>query len=128
MQETEGAQKLCVLPQKTLPKKQAASSTSPFRIGGRGSKQLSKAIEKSYVERGLSKCEPLWAFCSGTHPVFAKIVSSVMSGVIIQPIFPSEMDPNLYLPWEGHLWLAKKEKVYPIKVFSSMLSFMSIIF
>jgi hypothetical protein len=76
-----------------------SATPPPFRMGGRGSKQLSKAIEKSSIEKekasgGSSTLEPTWGFCFGNHPCFAKIVSSPPSSpasVIIQPMFPSEM-------------------------------------
>jgi hypothetical protein len=100
-----------------------ATYTPPFRVGGRGSKQLSKAIEKSYVEKEKAgespNLENTWAFCSGSHPCFAKIISaptSYANSVIIQPMYPSDVDPSLFVPWDGHLWLAKKEKLHPVKV------------
>ena len=100
------------------------SSTPPFRVGGRGSKQLSKAIEKSCLERGQAgdaHSEPQWAFCLGKHPCFAKILSEYnpsqpSKSVIIQPMFSNDQDPHLFTLWEGHLWMAKCDKIYIVKV------------
>jgi hypothetical protein len=100
------------------------TSTPPFRVGGRGSKQLSKAIEKSSQERGQAgdaQSEPQWAFCLGKHPCFAKILSvkcptQPSKSVIIQPMFSNEQDPHLFTLWEGHLWMAKSDKIYHVKV------------
>lgn len=96
------------------------ASTPPFRVGGRGSKQLSKAIEKSSLERdqaGDVHNEPQWAFCVGKHPCFAKIVSvNNPKSVIIQPMFSNDQDPHLFTLWEGHLWMAKSDKIHHVKV------------
>lgn len=100
------------------------SSTSPFRVGGRGSKQLSKALEKSSQERGQAgdtHCEPQWAFCLGKNPCFAKILPvnnplHSSKSVIVQPMFSNAQDPHLFTLWEGHLWMAKIDKLHPVKV------------
>lgn len=101
-----------------------SSTTPPFRMGGRGSKQLSKAIEKSSLERdqaGATCNEPQWAFCLGKHPCFAKILSEYnpsesSKSVIIQPMFSNDQDPHLFTPWEGHLWMTKSDKIYLVKM------------
>jgi hypothetical protein len=87
----------------------------PFRVGGRGSKQFSKAIEISHSDRGTNEAIS-WVFCSGVHPCFAKVISSAMTGVMIQPMSPVEGDSNLYKPWEGHLWMEKKDHIHPVQV------------
>ena len=96
------------------------ASTPPFRVGGRGSKQLSKAIETACLERdqaGDVHKEPQWAFCLVKHPCFAKIVSvNNPKSVIIQPMFSNAKDPHLFTLWEGHLWMAKTDKIYYVKV------------
>lgn len=84
---------------------------TPFRVGGRGSKQLSKALEQSSADRDLA-----WVFCTGSHACFAKVISFAMSGIMIQPMSPVEGDPNLYKPWEGHLWLEKRDQIHPVQV------------
>jgi hypothetical protein len=87
----------------------------PFRVGGRGSKQLSKAIEISHGDRGVSE-EIAWVFCSGVHPCFAKVISFATTGVMIQPMSPVEGDPHLYQLWEGHLWMEKKDHIHPVQM------------
>ena len=102
-------------------------TTTPFRVCGRGSKQLSKAVEKSNEEKGLTNQEILWVYCSGSYPCYAKVIStSISDNVIIQPLFPVENDLTLYTLSPGHLWMAKKDKIHPIKVF--IFSFFSIIY
>lgn len=98
-------------------------STPPFRVGGRGSKQLSKAIEKSNIEKEKAGDSPhveqCWVFYTGSHPCFAKIISCATAdenSVIIQPMYPSEVDPSLFVPWNGHLWVATKDKLHPVKM------------
>jgi hypothetical protein len=111
------------------------TSTPPFRVGGRGSKQLSKAIEKSSIERGQAgdaHSEPQWAFCLGKHPCFAKIVSvnnpsQSSKSVIIQPMFNVQQDAHLFTLWEGHLWMAKIDKIYPVKVIEILLCCMCLL-
>jgi hypothetical protein len=87
---------------------------TPFRIGGRGSKQLSKALEQSSVDRGRDEIS--WVFSAGRHPCFAKVLSFAMSGIMIQPMSPVEGDSNLYKLWEGHVWLEKREQIHPVQV------------
>lgn len=103
-------------------------SKIPFRIGGRGSKQLAKAIEKSSVERGDNLNDISWVFSSGNQPCFAKVVSITTSGVMIQPMSPIDGDSDIYQPWEGHLWIEKRENIHPIKVLNLPLLMLWYIF
>jgi hypothetical protein len=103
-----------------LEMKNQSVNQTPFRIGGRGSKQLSKALEKSFVDRGRDDIS--WVFCTGSHPCFAKVLSFAMSGIMIQPMSPVEGDLNLYKPWEGHLWLEKRDQIHPVQVMMEFLS------
>ena len=101
----------------------------PFRLGGRGSKQVSKAIEQIEQDKEKEKEDGIcssddtstleWVFCTGKSPCFAKVKSVSSDDIesyLIQPMIKSPHDPNLLLLWEGHLWLAKRERMIPIKV------------
>lgn len=92
----------------------------PFRISGRGSKQLSKAMEQT-IERGHYSNEISWVFSTGNHPCFAKVVSMTTGGVMIQPMSPIDGDSDIYQPWEGHLWMEKRENIFPVEVVSYSL-------
>lgn len=96
-----------------------SSLSSPFRIGGRGSKQLSKAIEKSNSEKekaGISTSfENTFALCTGSSPCFAKILSAPSSdSFLIQPMHPNDANTSLFVPWDGLVWLAKRAILYPV--------------
>lgn len=90
-------------------------NTPPFRPGGRGSKQLSKAIEQS-------KQQPQWVMATGSHACFAKIISNLSSfeskteSVFIQPMIQSKHDKSLLVLWEGNLWASKTNKLEAVKV------------
>ena len=98
----------------------------PFRTGGRGSKQLSKAIEYSSVEKdaqsGISS--DMWVLHAGDPIYFAKVVSATTqdaSSVLVQKMQPSHIDPALLVPWDGHLVVAKIESLQPIQVSHSLM-------
>jgi len=100
-----------------------ARNTSPFRPGGRGSKMLAKAIEqsvnKSNVSNDVLPTENNLVLCTGKTPCFAKVMSLPSpdsSSVFIQPLHPSAADTALLVPWDGHLWLAKSNKLHSVKV------------
>lgn len=108
-----------------------SKNTSPFRPGGRGSKMLAKAIEQSQKsatettnneissEMAIQMTEPQWVLCTGKHPCFAKVMSVPSpdsSSVFIQPMHRRGGDPSLLVPWEGHLWLAKSNRLHPVKM------------
>ena len=105
---------LCVNPTSTMPMSRRASP--PFRPGGRGSKQLSKALQ----ENGESSAEISWVLCTGkSQTYFAKVISvptENAGNVLLQPLHQSPHDPTLLKCWEGHLWLAKKEKLHPVQM------------
>ncbi len=94
----------------------------PFRPNGRGSKMLAKAIEQSNTEQAIvdeSFSETSWVLCTGKTPCFAKVISMPnqdTKNVLIQPLHPNIVDPSLLVPWEGHLWLAKSNKLHPVQV------------
>lgn len=92
----------------------------PFRTGGRGSKQLSKAIENSAGEKQnqYGVTGDMWVLHTGDPIYFAKVVSFAQdpSSVLIQKMQPSHIDPALLVPWEGHLMIAKIETLQSIQV------------
>lgn len=113
-----------------------ARNTSPFRPGGRGSKMLAKAIEQSSAGAGtdslddLTVSEPQWVLCTGKTPCFAKVMSVPSpdsNSVFIQPLHPSVTDPSLLVPWDGHLWLAKSNRLHDVKVCNIALLYYFII-
>lgn len=91
-------------------------ASPPFRSGGRGSKQLSKALQ----DNAEAVIEPSWVLCAGkSQTYFAKIISvpaESTGNVLLQPLYQSPHDATLLKPWEGHLWLAKKEKLHPVQM------------
>lgn len=95
----------------------------PFRTGGRGSKQLSKAIENSSAEKSSAglpqEAEPVWLMHTGKPIYFAKYVSTNCQdpgSVLVQKMQPSHIDPALLVPWEGHLCIEKNERLRRIEV------------
>ena len=95
----------------------------PFRTGGRGSKQLSKAIEHSSAEKSSAglpqEAEPIWLMHTGTPIYFCKYVSTNCQdpgSVLVQKMQPSHIDPALLVPWEGHLCIEKNERLRRIEV------------
>ena len=90
------------------------SSLTAFRPGGRGSKQLAKALQ----ENGEVTTEPEWVLCTGNeHTYFARIVNNNTGNngdVYVQPLHQSPHDPSLLKCWEGHLFLAKREILHPV--------------
>ena len=95
-----------------------SSPPPPFRPGGRGSKQL-VAIENSKEKSSPMSEEQAWVFCSGKPPYYAKVISvpsEASDSVMLQPLHQSPHDKCLLLPWDGHLWLAKREKLTIVKV------------
>jgi hypothetical protein len=93
--------------------------STPFRIGGRGSKQLSMALEQSSLEKrkgNQEKEEFSYVYCLGNHSCFGKIFKYVESGIIIQPMSAVEGDHELFTLWKGHLWMVKKDKIHPVRV------------
>jgi hypothetical protein len=52
-------------------------------------------------------------------PCFARVVKEDHEGkdsILLQPLRPSFINNNLLIPWEGHLWSAKKNKTIEVKV------------
>jgi len=93
----------------------------PFRPCGRGAQQLSKAIILSKNSPSLDSNgdELNWVLCTGSHPCFAKVLtlpSNSHESVCIQPMKPNQYDPNIFVLWDGHTWLAKRKNLVPVKV------------
>lgn len=96
-----------------------SKNTSPFRPGGRGSKMLAKAIEEDVTAdmgRQADISLPQHVLCVGKTPCFAKVMRAGQDSntVFIQPMHRSGGDPQLLVPWEGHLWLAKRNRLMPV--------------
>ncbi len=89
------------------------AQNSPFRPGGRGSKQLSKAIEQT------KSVNSAWVLCS-QPPCFARVMSTMSStqssNIMIQPLRASPHNSALLVPWDGHLLIAKSEHLHKIQV------------
>lgn len=86
-------------------------SSPPFRLGGRGSKQVAKALETpENIECVLSISTPV---------CFAKVVSQGSQDTkktMIQPFRTNPSDRSLLLPWDGHIWLANSKSLVPVIV------------
>jgi len=95
-------------------------SSPPFRIGGRGSRQLAKALEeaKKQLVEPQNQQESQWVICMANPPCFAKAIIPLQesSSVLIQPLLPSPHDPALLTLWDGHIWLAKTDKLHSIQM------------
>ena len=92
-------------------------NTSPFRPGGRGSKMLAKAIEEDVtIDTAQAVSLPQYVLCVGKTPCFAKVMRAGQdpSTVFIEPMHRSGGDPQLLVPWKGHLWLAKRNRLMPV--------------
>jgi hypothetical protein len=97
----------------------------PFRTGGRGSKQLSKAIQHSWSEKTNSdgtapEKSSVFVLHVGDPLYFAKVISVNSKDphmILVQRMQPSHIDPALLSPWEGHLLLVKVEYLHRIQVF-----------
>lgn len=118
--KTSGCQQLFTNP--TNPKYHNRSSP-PFRVGGRGSKQLTKALQQSEEitltddSDGENGSNTNWMLCTSSPICFAKVVSvSSHDKTMIQPLRLNPLDSCLLIPWEGHVWLAKNENLIPVKV------------
>ena len=104
-----------------IPQKFQNRSSPPFRIGGRGSRQLSKALEeaKQQLVDPQNQQDAQFVICMADPPCFAKAITQIQesSSVLIQPLIPSTTaDAALLAPWEGHIWLAKADKLHSIKM------------
>ncbi len=90
----------------------------PFRSGGRGSKQVAAALERTADSPQIQTTEKKYAFFDGrSSPCFVKIVNEKQfGGVLVQPLRANPLDPNFYIPWDGHLWIAMRSKLHPIEV------------
>lgn len=89
-------------------------SSPPFRIGGRGSKQLAKALEQNKLLPQQN-----WVLCTGSQACFAQNLgasSQHSDRVMIQPMNPSAADPCILIPWVGQIWLAKKSTLISVQM------------
>jgi hypothetical protein len=87
--------------------------TPPFRPGGRGSKQLSKALELSKEQETFDMI-----FCT-RNSSFARVISSVTqdtNSVLVQPMKPSVHDPSLFVPWVGGTCLIPTDSILQVKM------------
>eukprot|EP01041_Mallomonas_annulata_P003510 gene3510-6981_t len=95
----------------------------PFRVGGRGSKQLSKAIEKSNAYSHIDD-QSLVIFTGNKKlsPCFAKIKSTNdPSSVVIEPMHPYPGVNGFLQPWNGHISIVDNSSVLPVKMKSVQL-------
>jgi len=92
----------------------------PFCIGGCGSRRLAKALEeaKRHLVDPQNQQESQFIICMTNTPCFAKAIIPLheSSSVLIQPLRPSPHDPALLTLWDGHIWLAKTDKLHSIKM------------
>ena len=97
-----------------------SSRTPPFRTGGRGCKQLSKAINDE---------NDSFVFCQAKDCYYGKVIS-IPSGdndsVLVQPMHQSVHDSSLFTPWEGQIWLANSKNLTNIQVGRRILKHVSI--
>jgi hypothetical protein len=96
-------------------------ASPPFRVGGRGSKQLTKVLQQTEEIADDSDYESCtntnWMLCTSSPICFAKVVSiSSHDKTMIQPLKLNPLDSTLLVPWDGHVWLAKNENLIPVKV------------
>ena len=102
---------------KPSPKFQNRSSP-PFHPGGRGAKQLSKALEQCTEAEELSHSSPLFVMCYGREcPCYAKVIGHPdETQTLITPMKASPYDSALLVPMTGRLWLAKNANLHPVEV------------
>lgn len=93
-----------------------ATNPSPFRPDGRGARQLIKAKEQT-EESCIVESEMKWVLCASSPACFAILISDDdEKSAMIQPLHSNPNDPALLQPWDGHIWLAKKNTLVPVKV------------
>jgi hypothetical protein len=66
-------------------------------------------------------CRAYVLFNGRQSPCFARVVKEEHEGkdsILLQPLRPSFANPNLLIPWAGHLWSAKRSKCREVKVSS----------
>jgi hypothetical protein len=90
----------------------------PFRSGGRGSKQVAAALERTADSPQVLTSDKKYAFFDGrSSPCLVRIVNEKQfGGVLVQPLRANPLDTNYYIPWEGHLWIAMRSKLHPVEV------------
>lgn len=91
-------------------------SSPPFRPGGRGAKQLSKALEQSTEAEEDSQSQ--YVMCYGKEsPCYAKVMSCTSDKqTLITPMKASPYDNSLLVPMTGKLWLVKSSYLHPVEV------------
>ena len=92
--------------------------TPPFRAGGRGSKQLSKAVELTQAQ-SIEKGEDssfLWVIYVGRHAFFGKFISRSANTCLIQQMLPGSDDKKILFLREGHLKSVNAQLVFRIQV------------
>ena len=129
-----GSGTLCKLLQKS--QKFQSRSSPPFHPGGRGAKQLSKALElvTDAEERELAESfagsggdysclrgvhtSTCFVMCYGKEqPCYAKVVRYPdETHTLITPMKCSPLDAVLLVPITGRLWLADNADLVPVEV------------
>lgn len=88
----------------------------PFRLGGRGSKQLSKALEKSNIDGNIDdrNCV-IFTGNASLAPCFAKVLrTNDHNTVVIESMHPNLNDPGLFQPC--HIYIVENREVLPVQV------------
>ncbi len=100
------------------------TNPSPYRLGGRGAKNLTAVFtqsEQQSVQQYLFTPEPVdkshkkYYLYKGSNPCIVQAVSE-MSDTFVQTLKPNPINLDLLIPCDGHVWSAKRELLYPIKV------------
>lgn len=94
---------------------------TPFSLGGRGSRQLSKALEecRKNSREHSPAAEDIWVLCTNNPICVAKYIAPSQdstSTVLIQPMKSSSYDIGLLIPCDGQLILAKRENIQSIQM------------
>ena len=94
---------------------------TPFSLGGRGSRQLSKALEecRKNSREHSPAAEDVWVLCTNNPICVAKYIAPSQdstSTVLIQPMKSSSYDNGLLIPCDGQLILAKRENIQSIQM------------
>lgn len=94
---------------------------TPFSLGGRGSRQLSKALEECRKNsRDHSPAsDDVWVLCTNNPICVAKYIAPSQdstSTILIQPMKSSSYDSGLLIPCDGQLILAKRENIQSIQM------------
>ena len=97
----------------------AIKNPSPFRLGGRGSKNLTAALTDSPVLASANQQSPIvksfYLYKGEPQPCIVQLLSKA-NGTFVQSLKPNPLNPNFLIACNGQIWTADDEQLYPVQV------------